>query len=110
MGQQNFTTIANNSFAAGKFVSTPDAQGNVLLIFLPTPAPVISPALTGAGTTSVAISWSAVAGVTYQVQATTNLASPNWLPAGNILAQGTNATFNDNPPPQPQRFYRVIIP
>jgi len=110
VGQQNFTTIANNSFAAGKFVSTPDAQGNVLLIFLPTPAPVISPALTGAGTTSVAISWSAVAGVTYQVQATTNLASPNWLPAGNILAQGTNATFNDNPPPQPQRFYRVIIP
>jgi autotransporter-associated beta strand protein len=110
VGLAAFSSISNNTFTAGKFVSSADAQGNVFLNFLPTPPPVISSSLPGAGTTNLSIGWSAVVGVTYQVQYTTNLAQPNWLPLGSIMATGTNASLSDNSLPQPQRFYRVIIP
>lgn len=105
-----FNSISSNTFTAGKFVSTADAAGNVFLNFLPTPPPVISPSLPGAGTTNLNISWSAVTGVTYQVQYTTNLAPPNWLPLGSVTATGTNASLPDNSPVAPQRFYRINIP
>jgi hypothetical protein len=58
-------------------MSTVDGQGSVLLSFLPTPPPIISSSLPGASTTNLTIGWSAVAGVTYQMQSTTNLAQPN---------------------------------
>ena len=109
VGPASFTSISNNTFTAGKFVSSVDGAGSVLLNFLPTPPPVIS-GLPGAGTTNVNISWSAVVGVNYQVQYTTNLAQPDWLPLGSVTAVETNASLTDNSPPQPQRFYRVSIP
>ena len=110
LGLAKFTSISNNNFAAGKFVSAADAAGNVVLNFLPTPPPLVSPALPGAGTASVNVSWSAVAGVTYQLQATTNLATTNWLPLGNFTAASTNATLPDTNAGAPQKFYRVVIP
>jgi hypothetical protein len=106
----SFSVISNNTFSAGKFFSTADAAGNVFLNFAPTPPPVIWPSLPGAGTTNLNISWSAVTGVTYQVQFTTNLASPNWQPLGSVTAATTNASLPDNSPVAPQRFYRVVIP
>ena len=63
-----------------------------------------------AGANNVTLNWGAVAGVNYQVQYSTNLALNSWLPLGNVLASGTNATFIDNSPIQGQRFYRIIIP
>jgi autotransporter-associated beta strand protein len=105
-----FTSISNNVYSAGKFVSSVDATGNVWLNFLPTPPPMISPALPGAGTPSVAVGWNAIAGVTYQVEFTTNLAPPNWQPLGSVTATSTNASLLDNSGVAPQRFYRVVIP
>ena len=109
-GLTGFSLISNNNFSAGKFFSAADAAGNVLLNFVPTPPPVISPALPGAGSGRVTISWLAVAGVNYQVQFSTNLAAGGWLPVGNFLATGTNAALDDVSSPAPQRFYRVVIP
>ena len=105
-----FNSISNNNFTAGKFVSSADAAGNVFLNFLPTPPPVISPALPGAGTPSVMVNWSAVTGVTYRVEFSTNLAPANWQPLGTLTATGTNASLPDNSGVAPQRFYRVVIP
>ncbi len=109
-GGDGFGVIANNNFTAGKFVGSADAQGNLILTFLPTPPPLVSPTLPGAGTTNLNISWSAVSGVTYLVEYATNLVAPLWLPLGNVLASGTNAVITDTAPPQTQRYYRVIIP
>ncbi len=105
-----FNSISNNTFTAGKFISTADVAGNVFLNFLPTPPPIISPALPGAGTSNVTVSWNAIAGVTYQVEFATNLAPANWLPLGILTAISTNASLPDNSGVAPQRFYRVVIP
>ena len=110
LGLAKFSVITSNNFTAGKFVSSADTAGNVFLNFLPTPPPFITPALPGAGTTNLTISWSAITDVTYQVQFTTNLASPNWQPLGNITASTTNASLTDTSPVSPQRFYRIAIP
>ena len=110
LGSAKFNSISNNVYAAGKFVSSVDTTGSVWLNFLPTPPPVILPELPGAGTPSVIVSWSAVAGVTYQVEFTTNLAPPNWQLLGAVTATGTNASLLDNSGVAPQRFYRVVIP
>jgi autotransporter-associated beta strand protein len=110
LGLAKFNVITSNNFNAGKFVSSADGAGNVFLNFLPTPPPVITPALPGAGTTNLTISWTAVTGVTYQVQFATNLASPNWQPLGNVTASTTNASLIDTSPVAPQRFYRIAIP
>lgn len=110
LGLAGFSAISNNNFTAGRFVSATDAQGNVLLNFLPTPPPAVSSSLPGAGTGNVVISWAAVAGVNYQVQFSTNLTAGGWQVLGGVLASGTNASLNDVSPPQPQRFYRVVIP
>lgn len=105
-----FNSISNNSFTAGKFISTADATGNVFLNFLPTPPPLISHSLPGAGTPSVTVSWSAVAGVMYQVEFSTNLASASWQLLGSVTATGNTASLPDNSGVAPQRFYRVVIP
>jgi len=110
LGLAKFSVITGNNYTAGKFVSSADAAGNVFLDFLPTPSPVILPALPGAGTTNLSIGWSAVAGVTYQVQYATNLVQPNWQVLGSVIANGTNANLPDNSPVGLQRFYRVVIP
>jgi autotransporter-associated beta strand protein len=109
-GFVGFGVISNNNYSAGKFISSADIAGNVSLNFLPTPQPVISPLPPSVGAGGVTITWSAVAGVDYQVQFSTNLMSGNWQVLGGVLAAGTNAAMNDAATPQPQRFYRVVIP
>jgi streptogramin lyase len=54
--------------------------------------------------------WSAAPGQTFQVQFKTNLAQPDWINLGGPSA-GTNgaAGASDLLPPDPQRFYRVIL-
>lgn len=105
-----FVSITNGTFTAGRFNSSLDLQGNVLLNYLPTPQPVISPSLPGAGTSSVTISWSATAGVNYQVQYSTNLSAGSWQPLATVLAGGTNASLVDTNAPLGKRFYRIAIP
>ncbi|MEI6074805.1 MAG: hypothetical protein WCS94_04475 [Verrucomicrobiota bacterium] len=109
-GMVGFKALANDSFPAGKFLSTVDYQGNVLLNYLPTPGPTVSPSLPGAGTGDVVISWASLAGVNYQLLFSTNLAGDNWQLLGKVQATGTNASLNDHAGSLPQRFYRVVIP
>ncbi len=109
-GAAAFNVIASNNFAAGKFISRADAAGNVYLHFLPTPPPVVTAAAADGGGTNFNVSWSAVAGVTYQLQFTTHLAPANWQPFGSVTATGTNASLTDPNVASPQRFYRVVIP
>lgn len=111
VGMPGFSSLANGIYFAGQFSASIDAAGDVMLNYSPTPAPMLTSSLPGAGTTNVSIAWSSVAGLTYQVQYSTNLAVGPWVTVGSVPATGTNATFTDNFPPLPTtRFYRVIIP
>jgi hypothetical protein len=75
------------------------------------PRPAIDSNITGAGTGNTTITWSAVDGVTYQIQYKDDLNAPNWTVLGSVTASGSSASFTDttNPPP-PQRFYRIEAP
>jgi subtilisin-like proprotein convertase family protein len=66
--------------------------------------------LTGAGTTNVVISWSAISNLTYQVQYRSGLASTNWVPLQpTVTATNCVASAVDNPAGDSQRFYRILV-
>jgi hypothetical protein len=66
--------------------------------------------LTGAGTTYVVITWSAISNVTYRVQYQSNIGSSNWLDLSpDVMATNTTASAVDNPNGATPRFYRVQI-
>ena len=73
------------------------------------PAPVFQ-SVTGTGGT-VTFTWSAVASVVYQLQYRTNLAQGNWSNLGSAIT-ATNAVMSasDSIGPDPQRFYRLLVP
>jgi hypothetical protein len=73
------------------------------------PAPVFQ-SVTGTGGT-VTFTWSAVASVVYQLQYRTNLAQGNWSNWGSAIT-ATNAVMSasDSIGPDPQRFYRLLMP
>ena len=73
------------------------------------PAPVFQ-SVTGTGGT-VTFTWSAVASVVYQLQYRTNLAQGNWSNLGSAIT-ATNAVMSasDSIGPDPQRFYRLLLP
>jgi len=54
--------------------------------------------------------WSAVAGTTYQIQVSTNLA--NWSVAGNITAHSTIGSYTEAVPviSQTSRYFRIVVP
>jgi hypothetical protein len=106
-----FAKIINGSFTAGKFSTSVDAQSDVILNYIPVQQPVISASLPGAGTTNVAINWSAVAGLNYLPGAIlVQSGAESLAAAGQWLATNTNATWIDATNIQSQRFYRVVIP
>jgi hypothetical protein len=73
------------------------------------PAPVFQ-SVTGTGGT-VRFTWSAVANVVYQLQYRTNLAQGNWTNLGSaITATNTVMSAADSIGPDPQRFYRLLVP
>jgi endonuclease/exonuclease/phosphatase family metal-dependent hydrolase len=73
------------------------------------PAPVFQ-SVTGTGG-AVRFTWSAVASVVYQLQYRTNLAQGNWSNLGSAIT-ATNAVMSasDSIGPDPQRFYRLLVP
>ena len=73
------------------------------------PAPVFQ-SVTGTGGT-VTFTWSAVASAVYQLQYRTNLAQGNWSNWGSAIT-ATNAVMSasDSIGPDPQRFYRLLVP
>jgi uncharacterized repeat protein (TIGR03803 family) len=70
--------------------------------------PVLQSVVTGAGT--LAFTWSAATGESYEVQTTTNLASTNWLDLGGIMtATNTNMSGSFGIGSNSQQFYRVLL-
>jgi hypothetical protein len=56
------------------------------------------------------LTWSAVAGGTYQVQYKDNLGIANWTAlVPNIVATGPTATATNSITNSPQRFYRIVL-
>ena len=82
-------------------------DGTVFRLSLPLP-PVFKSVANTAGT--VTLVWSSVAGQSYQLEYTTNLAQPTWIGVGigGVATNGTMTAF-DSPGPDPQRFYRVVL-
>jgi hypothetical protein len=73
------------------------------------PAPVLQ-SVTGTGGT-VTFTWSAVVSAVYQLQSRTNLVQDNWSNLGNaITATNTIMSATDSIGPDPQRFYRLLVP
>jgi len=55
--------------------------------------------------------WSAVVSAVYQLQSRTNLVQDNWSNLGNaITATNTIMSASDSIGPDPQRFYRLLVP
>ena len=58
----------------------------------------------------IQFSWTAMSGLAYQVQYTTNLFQPNWINLGSpIPATGSSVTATDTPGTDAQRFYRLMV-
>jgi hypothetical protein len=74
----------------------------------PLPSPTIQ-TIQQAGQT-VEISWSALAGLVYQVQESTNLLQDQWTNLGSpITATGNSATTSEDIGAGTQEFFRVIL-
>jgi hypothetical protein len=59
---------------------------------------------------SLAFTWSAMVGRTYQLQFSTNLSRTNWVNLGtSVIATNFAVSASDTIGPDPQRFYRVVL-
>jgi hypothetical protein len=73
------------------------------------PTPVFQ-SVAGTGGT-VTFAWSAVVSAVYQLQYRTNLAQGDWSNLGSaITATNTVMSASDSIGPDPQRFYRLLVP
>ena len=59
---------------------------------------------------AVNLTWSAMNGLAYQLQYTTNLTQDSWVNVGNpVNASGGTASTPNPTPSNPMRFYRLIL-
>jgi uncharacterized repeat protein (TIGR03803 family) len=85
------------------------AYGHGRIFRLSVPMPPVFRAMIQMGST-VALTWSAVAGQMYQVQYNTNLGQADWINLGSpFTATNGTATASDTIGPDPQRLYRVVL-
>ncbi len=84
-------------------------SGGAVFRYVLNPAPPVFQTVTQTNHTAM-LTWSALAGGTYQLQYSTNLIQTNWMNLGPQLP-ATNATANasDFIGPDPQRFYRAVL-
>ena len=88
--------------------NNPDYFGLDDVSVTPIPPPVFQSVASAEG--SITLTWSATAGVPYQLQYATNLSLLNWSNLGTpISANGSTITTSDVQPADPQRFYRVVV-
>jgi len=73
--------------------------------------PFAPPAIQSISQTNNVLSftWSSVAGLTYEVQYTTDLGQPNWTSLGVFITASGNTTSASDFVIDPQRFYRVVL-
>ncbi|MFN7140496.1 MAG: hypothetical protein ACK4UN_14255, partial [Limisphaerales bacterium] len=69
--------------------------------------PVIS-GVTGAGTSNVTVTWSAVNGTTYRLQYKNSLNDASWTDLPPVVASGSTASATDTTAGGNARFYRVV--
>lgn len=80
-----------------------------IILAVPTPPPVFTSVTQTNGL--ITFTWRSVAEQTYQIQYTSNLFKPNWNNLGGVIsAFGSTTTAYDLIGPDPQRFYRVVLP
>jgi uncharacterized repeat protein (TIGR03803 family) len=118
-----FFNGANGSYPAGVLVQGPDnnfygttAQGGAnslgTIFRLSIPMPAVFKAITLANGTAT-LTWSAVAGQTYQLQYSTNLSQTNWqiLPGTKnfVATNGIITSTDSDAAGSTQRFYRVVL-
>ncbi len=85
------------------------AYGDGLVFRLSVPMPPVLQSLSQTNG-RVTLTWSAVAGQTYQVQYCTNLGQTNWINVGSpCLATSGTASASEAIGPDPQRLYRVVL-
>jgi hypothetical protein len=73
------------------------------------PEPVLQ-SVTGAGGT-LTFTWNAVMNADYQLQYSTDLTQTNWTDLGSLItATNTVMSATDSIGPDPQRFYRLLVP
>jgi hypothetical protein len=102
-----FTTNTSTTLEFGA-QNNPDYFGLDDVSVTPIPAPAFQSAVSING--SITLTWSAVTGVTYQLQYPTTLGPPNWSNLGSPVAANSSAiATSDIQPADPQRFYRVVL-
>jgi subtilase family serine protease len=112
-------TVAATNLAVGNYtanlifsnLTTGTSQSAVFTLQVNQPL-VISPAQIAASNANFNLSWSAVSGLTYQLQYSTNLAQTNWINLGAPQLAGANLlSFSDTNAlnSSPARYYRIFI-
>ena len=114
-------TALNNDLASGAplgasqlYLDLTDASDHLPVvadytISIAAPAPVLQSATGTDGT--VTFTWNAVTNVVYQLQYCTDLTQGNWSNlVGAITATNAVMSASDSLGPDPQRFYRLLVP
>jgi len=116
-----FFNNADGSYPAGVLVQGPDNNfygttstgganglGTIFRLSVPMPAAFKAVAITNG---AVTLTWSAVAGQTYQLQYSTDLTQSNWTDLGKLIfpTNGVVTTTDSNAAAFPQLFYRVVL-
>jgi subtilase family serine protease len=73
------------------------------------PIPSLNPHISIAGPNTASLTWNSLAGLTYQVQYSTNLLSTNWSTLSTNTATGPTLTLTI-PAISPWGFYRIAVP
>lgn len=107
------TATAASTVLEFEFEDSPYFLGLDDVSVIPITAPVFKLAqLVPANGANFSLSWGAIAGLSYQVQYSTNLLQTNWINLGGPVIAATNSlTFSDTNAllNSPRRFYRLLV-
>ena len=114
--QQTYFSVPTNGLYSLRLKSTQGYEAlvdDVVLSVAPAtaapPTPPVFQNISRSGNV-IALTWSAIAGQTNQLQYKANLSDTNWINAGaSITATNAAISTTDSPGPDPQRFYRVMV-
>jgi hypothetical protein len=102
------TAAANNTILEFGLRNDPSYFGLDDIVVYPITPPQVQTVTMSNGT--ISFSWSALTGLHYQMQYTTDLASANWTNlASAVTAIGATLTATDSVTNNPQRFYRLVL-
>jgi hypothetical protein len=86
----------------------PEAFGLDDVSVVPISTPIFQGVTLAGG--AITLTWTALSGLAYQFQYTTNLAAGVWNNIGSpVTATNATLTLSDVQPPDPRRFYRVVL-